>query len=140
MSREQVTHHGKGVVEGGSFMQVLEAQMLPACAPFYMGMAAGWAVFVGAYVHHTGENSSYILVGRCTLAATLVARPPCLISSHLQSTLNWVFLAPSSSHDAPAHRQPHWNSVGLSELVLVPRLASEAYTFGAVKGELIRKF
>jgi len=36
--------------------QVLEAQMLPATAPFYMGIAAGWAVLVGAYVHHTGAR------------------------------------------------------------------------------------
>jgi len=35
---------------------VLEAQMLPATAPFYMGIAAGWAVLVGAYVHHTGAR------------------------------------------------------------------------------------
>ncbi|BDA40466.1 hypothetical protein COCOBI_01-1190 [Coccomyxa sp. Obi] len=34
-------------------LKVLEAQMLPATAPFYMGLAAGWAVFVGTYVHHT---------------------------------------------------------------------------------------
>lgn len=43
---------------GVACLQVLEAQMLPATAPFYMGLAAGWAIFVGAYVHHTGEPSS----------------------------------------------------------------------------------
>ena len=35
-------------------MQVLEAQMLPACAPFYMGLAAGWGVLVSKYVEHSG--------------------------------------------------------------------------------------
>ena len=37
-------------------MQVLEAQMLPATAPFYMGLAAGWAVLVSAYIHHTATS------------------------------------------------------------------------------------
>ncbi|KAK9843528.1 hypothetical protein WJX81_007436 [Elliptochloris bilobata] len=37
-------------------LKVLEAQMLPATAPFYMGIAAGWAVLVGAYVHHTAAS------------------------------------------------------------------------------------
>lgn len=35
--------------------------MLPATAPFYMGLAAGWAVFVGTYVHHTGTLLTAIL-------------------------------------------------------------------------------
>lgn len=35
-------------------VQVLEAQMLPACAPFYMGLAAGWGVLVSKYVEHSG--------------------------------------------------------------------------------------
>lgn len=43
--------HCKGL---GCLVQVLEAQMLPACAPFYMGLAAGWGVFVSKYVQHSG--------------------------------------------------------------------------------------
>ena len=34
--------------------QVLEAQMLPATAPFYMGLAAGWAIFLSNYIQHNG--------------------------------------------------------------------------------------
>lgn len=30
--------------------------MLPATAPFYMGLAAGWAVLVSAYIHHTAAS------------------------------------------------------------------------------------
>jgi hypothetical protein len=37
-------------------VQVLEAQMLPATAPFYMGLAAGWAVFLSNYIQHTGAH------------------------------------------------------------------------------------
>ncbi|CAL5225244.1 g8034 [Coccomyxa viridis] len=33
--------------------KVLEAQMLPACAPFYMGLAAGWGVFISKHVQHS---------------------------------------------------------------------------------------
>ena len=33
--------------------------MLPATAPFYMGIAAGWAVLVGAYVQHTGARKTF---------------------------------------------------------------------------------
>ena len=32
--------------------------MLPATAPFYMGIAAGWAVLVSAYIHHTGVRTA----------------------------------------------------------------------------------
>ena len=39
---------------GQLYVQVLEAQMLPACAPFYMGLAAGWGVLVSKYVEHSG--------------------------------------------------------------------------------------
>jgi len=46
-----------GAEAGVACAQVLEAQMLPATAPFYMGIAAGWAVLVGAYVHHTGARA-----------------------------------------------------------------------------------
>ncbi len=30
--------------------------MLPACAPFYMGLAAGWGVLVSKYVEHSGDD------------------------------------------------------------------------------------
>ena len=30
--------------------------MLPATAPFYMGLAAGWAVFLSNYIQHTGAR------------------------------------------------------------------------------------
>ena len=32
--------------------------MLPATAPFYMGLAAGWAVFLSNYIQHTGARMS----------------------------------------------------------------------------------
>ena len=40
-------------------VQVLEAQMLPATAPFYMGLAAGWAVFLSNYIQHTGARMTW---------------------------------------------------------------------------------
>lgn len=43
-------------------MQVLEAQMLPATAPFYMGLAAGWAVFLSNYIQHTGAYLVVVLL------------------------------------------------------------------------------
>ena len=36
--------------------QALEAQMLPATAPFYMGLASGWAILMSPYIQHTGAD------------------------------------------------------------------------------------
>jgi hypothetical protein len=64
-------------------VQVLEAQMLPATAPFYMGLAAGWAIFVSSYVHHTGglarsSQATAMLLGAARASVSVTMQVPCL--------------------------------------------------------------
>jgi hypothetical protein len=40
-------------------LQVLEAQMLPTTAPFYVGLAAGVAMFARHYVEYSGRSKIF---------------------------------------------------------------------------------
>ena len=55
--------------------QVLEAQMLPATAPFYMGLAAGWAIFLSNYIQHNGVVPHRAVLHRISLLPPLPSHP-----------------------------------------------------------------
>ncbi len=58
--------------------------MLPATAPFYMGLAAGWAIFLSNYIQHNGEAQPSFL-----------ALPPI-------SSLSCIGAVPASAGPAPS--------------------------------------
>lgn len=92
-------------------VQVLEAQMLPATAPFYMGLAAGWGVLVGKYVEHSGEPLSLqtVLILYAPSACLQCLRPLWYDTLNDFLTHNTTSCAPSGSVLA---RSLHTRSAG----------------------------
>ena len=71
--------------------------MLPACAPFYMGLAAGWGVLVSKYVEHSGAP--------CCLHHT-ASVPQCPLCSAYGSQEGWHPVESAGSCTVLLHHLP----------------------------------